>query len=194
MQLYVHTIGLNVQKHQCSSMDDFIRKHISIVNKNTRVTIDLGTAVTSNIFNKQVPKASAEAFLTNCFRQKLLRKTSISHKSLYKHQNRVYEFTNGKLSKLYTYKTCDSAQVPLTSGFSANMTLQKIQQITNQVSHFQYHSVEHCECLEVALNYSTLYVLSFPSFTTCTVILTKPNKTELIVQELQLLLHAFCNP
>ena len=168
-------------------MDNFIKKNISIVNKNTLLKIKIGKILGEKIFDSKIDDKILSKFLQNLYQlYPTLRKSKVDRYQIeYKLKNYIFEIEKGNIKDSYTYsnKCIENAEL---NGKSLKMLIQCIEdKEESKHSFYRFNSIEHKETLNYDIN--NLFTVSISSFcnknlnwNTITIIIKRPNNSEIL--------------
>lgn len=166
-------------------MEDFLKKNISIVNKNTLLTIDIGSKINNFMFNKNISKKNLDDFLKVLYKNNLLKKSKISNKILYKYKNTIVEILNNNYTNLFTYDILKYKFI----GNNLNVCVVNILNTKNLISQFNYDSIENIESLVLNLNNFGIEIDLQEKYFRFKIIISKPNDFKILFKEINHLIE-----
>ena len=127
-------------------MEQFISDNISVVNKNSIITINLGRSLSENIFDIRFNEEDITEFLYKLYEKypttrKVYKPKNIT---LYKFKNTILKVSEKK-NEYYSYKIKISKQVRYNNN-KLNLSLITLNNDTeNKPAYFKYHLIEHIQ-------------------------------------------------
>lgn len=170
------------------SINDFIHNHISVVNKNTLLSIDFGRNINPTIFDKRFPVQKLETVFKKLNQHQYgHKKPKITRLLIYKAKNTLIAVSSAypQNQSMYSYETSELMQTEY-----ANLSLTKISLTKNYVSRFYYNTIESLERLELHLPMFQLQIdhHSSAKFFTIKAIVSRPADPNLLAEHIHTLI------
>jgi K+/H+ antiporter YhaU regulatory subunit KhtT len=132
-------------------MDNFINKHISIVNKNNTIILKIGK-INNNQFNIRLSEHKIKQFMSKLYEKyPHIKKYRVnSDKKIYKYKNSITEI-NRKGYEYYSYELKDTQIVQFNDNNIKLVLLNKKDQDECLSSIYKYHVIENIEeyCMDI---------------------------------------------
>ena len=171
-------------------MEDFIKTHISKINKNNILNINIGKIMDENIFNKKINANTIDNFLDKL--SIINSKTYLSKyytQKIYKHKNNII-----KVSKTKTYYSYKESIVKIVkkTPFDLSLSICEIDNnITGPISVLKYHSIELKDILNIDFNLFNIVISKFDKYFTFSINIKKPNNYSKIISTINEILQIF---
>ena len=147
-----------------NNIETFIQKHISTVNKNNIILINVGKIVSDHIFINKYNSKKTQAFLNSL---QSISNVSVDNKQLvktYNSNNTVFELYSKKIMN-YSYKTKDTQQITYKH-IDCKLTYMYIDTKPCLHSNYNYDLIEEKEIIIV--HYKNLFDIHIVKYTNST--------------------------
>ena len=157
-------------------MENFLKEHLALINKNLIMTVSIGSSSANNIFNKSHTKDSIDRLLNNLSKHKHKITHSNSIKE-YKHNNSIYIKCNNSLDYYrYSHKNI----LHTNNLYFEIIQIQKDCFIPESLTEF--NSIEEYDRMTININNSfDINIKDYSEYYTVDIALKKPVPTNLLL-------------
>ena len=166
-------------------MNSFIQKHISIVNKNNHIVLNVGKRFTDQIFDQKLSKETIENFLQN-LKNNFNPYFKTTFENIYSTRN-FNVIISRNVRKSYTYEIADSI-IEDFNNYSALLKFENLLDFQEDaISINSYESIETRQILRAEINNMIhLEISEYESgYFTISIIIKKPNDYSKLVQKIK---------
>lgn len=172
-------------------LDDFIKNHISSINKNNVMTIDIGTIISKQIFMNKHQPSKIHKVIETLNHTPNVSIDSPQHIKSYFINNTILDIYPNKIMN-YSYTTHNTVAFSYKH-IDCKLIYMTINNKPSLNSHYEYNLIEDTE--QVVIHYKNYFdiIISHLPNTTCQfqIKINKPHEQDILIQHIQDVLKLF---